>query len=447
VTSPVAALAAALDRRFGPDAERPSLWSVAPGALLGHVAVIAFGVLVVTGAILTVHYEPSTELVVYRGSSTLYDGQELPAAFASVVRTSEDVPGGLLVRRVHAAASHLLIAVVLLHLWRILATGASRRPRTSNHLVGVGLLLVTLGALFTGELLPFDLIAGASLRIGHAATSSIPVVGEPLALLLFGADAPTGLLVERVFLPHVLLLPVAFVGLTGLHLWLVHRRTPTAPPGTRDPGRIRGVPLWPDLGRRLLVLACAVTAALVVSAALVPWSDLEFKGPFLPAEASNTLHPPWPLFFLSGGLRILPPVDITLLGHHLSGVLVAGVAVPGLLIGLLVAYPFLERWRLGDDAEHHVRDGLLEVPLRAGVLSAAATAFLVLSLAAAVDVIAFRTGVAVEWVIWAFRLAFVSAVPLAGWAAAEASRRRLRAASGPDPTGHDLERHGPRPTP
>jgi quinol-cytochrome oxidoreductase complex cytochrome b subunit len=446
VTSPVAALAEVLERRFGRDAERPSLWSIEPGALLSHVAVIAFGVLFVTGAFLAVLYEPSTEPVVYRGSSVLYDGQELPAAFASVIRTTEDVRGGLLVRRVHAAASHLLVAVVLLHLWRILLTGAARPPRASNQLVGVGLLLVTLGSVFTGELLPFDLVAGASLRIGHAATSSIPVVGEPLALLLFGTDAPTGLLVERVFLPHVLLLPGAFVALTGLHLWLVHRRTPTAPPGTRDPATVRGVPLWPTLVRRLLVLGCAVTAVLLVSAVLVPWSDVEFEGPFRPAEASNTLHPPWPLFFLSGGLRLMPPVDVTVAGLHVSSVFVVGVVVPGLLIGLLAAYPFLEQWRLGDRDEHHVRDGLLDVPFRVGTLGALASAFLLLSLAAAVDVIAFRTGIAVEQVIWAFRIAVVLGVPAVTVAGVALSRRRLAAAAGPDPVGHDLERHGPRRT-
>jgi quinol-cytochrome oxidoreductase complex cytochrome b subunit len=444
MSSPIAALVSALERHFGRDAERPSLWSVAPGALLSHVVVIAFTVLVVTGVLLTLSYEPSTEPVVYRGSSELYDGQELPAAFASVIRTSEDVRGGALLRRVHAAASHLLLAMVLLHLWRILATGAARRPRTSNHLVGIGLLLVSLGAVFTGGLLPFDLVAGASLRIGHAAVSSVPVVGEPLALLVFGADAPTGLLVERSFLLHVLLLPAGFVGLTALHLWLVHRRTPTSPPGTRDPGRARGVPLWPDLVRRLLVLGFGVAAVLVLSAALVPWSDLESEGPFRPAEASNTLHPPWPLFFLSGGLRIMPPVDLTLLGHHVSGVLIAGVLVPGLLLGLLAAYPLVERWRLGDHGEHHVRDGVLHVPFRAATLTALGAAFVLLSLAATVDVLSFRTGIAVERVIWGFRIATVVGVPLAALGAARLSRRRRDRASGPDPTGHDLERYGPR---
>lgn len=437
MTSPVARLAALLERRLGRDASGSGVWAASPGALLGHVAVISFVVLVITGGVLAALYDPSTAPVVHRGASSLYHGQTLPAAFSSVVRTSEDVPGGLLTRRVHAAAAHLLVAVLLLHLWRVLATGAARRPRTGNHLVGIGLLLVALGAMFTGELLPFGLVAGASLRIGHAALSSVPLLGEPLALLVFGAATPTGLVIERAHLLHVLLLPAAFAGLTAAHLWLVHRRTPTSPPGA-DAGTVRGVAPWPDLVRRLTVLGLAVTAVLAVSAALVPWSDLEPDGPFLPAEATNTLHPPWPLFFLSGGLRILPAIDVTLLGLHVSNVLVAGVVLPGLLLGGLAAYPWVERRVLHDTEEHHVRDGVLAVPFRAGALAALATAFVVLSLAATVDVLAFRLSVPAERVVWVFRLALPVAPAAAAWWAVRRSRRHRGRRV------HDLERHGPR---
>lgn len=231
------------------------------------------------------------------------------------------------------------------------------------------------------------------------------MVGEQLAMLAFGvrrrrASSSNDLL-------HLMALPGAFVTLTGLHLWLVHRRTPTSPPGTDDRSVVAGQPLWPDLVRRLAVLGGAVTAVLIASAALIPWSDLELEGPFLPAEAANTLHPPWPLFVLSGALRILPPVDLTITGLHISGGLLAGAVIPGLLIGALAAYPFLEGWRLGDHGDHHVRDGLLDVPLRSGVLTSLFSASVLLSLAATVDVIAFRSHVPVEWVVRFFRVALV----------------------------------------
>lgn len=433
--SPLAALAATLDRRIGRAAERPSVWNASPGALLSHVAVIAFGILTATGLFLVVWYDPSTDPVAYQGASELYAGQELPAAFASVIRTSEDVPGGMLTRRVHAAAAHLLLASLFLHLWRILATGAARRPRTGNHLIGMALLLICLGAFYTGELLPFSLVSGASLRIGHAVLSSTPVVGEPLARLVFGGEAPTGLLVERSFWLHVVLLPGGFVSLTALHLWFVHRHSPTAAPHTVDPTVVTGEALWPDFLRRLALLGGAVTAVVAMSAALIPWSDLELEGPFLPAEAANTLHPPWPLFFLSGALRIMPPVDVSILGVRIGTVLLAGLVVPALMIGALAVYPFVERRWLGDDRGHHVRDGLLDVPLRAGVLAGLFTASVLLSLAATVDVMALHLRVPVEWLVQAFRLAVVVGPPGAGLLAWWYARRRPAApgtVTGPD---------------
>jgi quinol-cytochrome oxidoreductase complex cytochrome b subunit len=425
--SPVASLAEAIDRRVGRSAPRPSLWAIDVWRLFGHLAVAMFVVLAVTGFALALWYTPSTEPVTYTGSSQLYDGATLPANFASIVHISEDVPGGLLLRRVHMAASHLFVAAIAAHLLRILFTGAYRRPRLANHLLGVGLLLLALGMLYTGENLPYDLVSGASLRIGYSALLSIPLIGDTLAPLAFGGEFPAGDVVTRSWLAHVFVLPPMFVAGLVLHLWLVHRRTPAEWP--RQDVDVHssavGRPLWPDASARFAMLGALATALVVASAAFIPWSDVELEGPFRPAEAANTLHPPWPLFFLSGGLRVVPAIDLVIGPVRITNMFVAGVVIPGILIGALIVYPLFERWRLGDQVVHHELAGPLDLPMRAGVTAALTTVLIVLTGAAAVDVIAFWLRTPVEGVIWAFRIALiVLPVVVTAWAVA-ASRRHV----------------------
>jgi quinol-cytochrome oxidoreductase complex cytochrome b subunit len=425
VPSPVASLAEAIDRRVGRSAPRPSLWAIDVWRLFGHLAVAMFVVLAVTGFALAFWYTPSTEPVTYTGSSQLYDGVTLPANFASIVHISEDVPGGLLLRRVHMASAHLFVAATAAHLLRILFTGAYRRPRLANHLLGVGLLLLALGMLYTGENLPYDLVSGASLRIGYSALLSIPLVGDTLAPLAFGGEFPAGDVVTRSWLLHVFVLPPMFVAGLVVHLWLVHRRTPAEWP--REDVDVHtsavGRPLWPDASARFAMLGALATALVVASAAFVPWADVELEGPFRPAEAANTLHPPWPLFFLSGGLRVVPAIDLVIGPVRITNMFVAGVVIPGILIGALIVYPLFERWRLGDEVVHHELAGPLDLPMRAGVTAALTTVLLVLTGAAAVDVIAFWLRAPVEGVIWAFRIALV-VLPVAFTALAIAAARR-----------------------
>lgn len=124
----------------------PHHWSF----LLGEVALFSLIVLVATGIFLTLFYRPSIEMVPYAGPNPLYEGTQLPAAFDSILRLSEDIPGGLLMRRIHRAASHVFIAATVLHLLRILRTGAFRRPREPNYHIGLLLLALALAEGFAG---------------------------------------------------------------------------------------------------------------------------------------------------------------------------------------------------------------------------------------------------------------------------------------------------------
>lgn len=436
MSSPIARLTEVLERRLGRSAQPPSLWPTGFGALLSHAAIVAFLVLTVTGVLLAFAYRPSVQSVLYTGGSELYDGQRLPHAFASVVHISEDLPGGLLLRRLHVAASHLLLFSLVAHLLRTLATGAFRRPRLATHLTGVGLLLTALGFSYTGELLPFGLVAGSSLRIAEAVLYSLPFVGEQLGTLLFAGELPSGRFLTIAWAGHVLLLPLAFIALTGWHLHLVHSRRPALGPRPDVDVAITAVgrPLWPDAVARFTLLSTGLVALLLLSSVIVPWSDLELEGPFLTAESTNSVHPPWPLFFLTGGLRIVPAIDVVVLGVRISNVLVAGVIIPGLLVAGVTAYPFIERWLTGDRGEHHRLDHPLDVPLRAGSVTVMTTIALVLTLGAGVDVLSFWLDVPVESVVNAFRVLLIAAPTLLGILTVRAARRR-RARRNVTPTG------------
>lgn len=425
--SPLARLATALDQRVGRSAERPSLWPVGSGALVSHIAIVAFLVLTVTGLALSVAYRPSTELVTYQGASELYDGQRLPHAFASIITISEDLPGGLLLRRVHVAASHLFLLSLVAHLLRVLATGAFRRPRLGNHLVGVGLLVVALLFAYTGELLPFSLVASSSLRIFAAVLASIPLVGEQLAQLVIGPELPSERVLVGAWAAHVFLLPGAFTVLLVWHLWLVHRRTPALARRPDVDVRHEGVgrPLWPDAVARFSLLGAGLVALLTASAVVVPWADIELEGPFLAAEATNSVHPAWVLFFTTGSLRVIPAIDVVILGVRITNVLVAAVIIPGILVTMVAVYPFLERWLTGDRDEHHELDHLLDVPLRAGVVVGMTTTATVLTLGAGVDVLSYWLDVPVERVVFGFRASLIGLPVVATALAVRASRRRV----------------------
>ncbi len=124
----------------------PDHWSF----LLGEIALFAFLILVATGTFLTFFYVPSAALVTYEGSYAPLQGQQVSAAFESVMHLSFEVRAGLLMRQIHHWTALVFVAVVVLHLCRVFFTGAFRRPRELNWVVGFGLLTLALAEGFTG---------------------------------------------------------------------------------------------------------------------------------------------------------------------------------------------------------------------------------------------------------------------------------------------------------
>jgi ubiquinol-cytochrome c reductase cytochrome b subunit len=401
----------------------PHNWSF----LLGEVALIAFAILVLTGIFLTMFYRPSTDPVLYTGSSALFAGRELPAAFESVVRMTYDVPGGLFFRRVHRAAAHVFVAAAILHLVRVMLTGAFRRPREVNWVVGFGLLTIALGAGVTGYSLPYDALAGTGIRIMYSVLLSIPLVGEAVAFWVFGGPFPTGDLIPRFYALHVLIIPLALMGGIGTHLLLVGRQRHTQFPVRGVDGHrfVVGKPLWPSQFAESTTLLLWLGGVLAASAVLVPWADITLQGPYVPGEVGNNAQPEWYVFFMEGALRIIPPFELTVLGMTISQLFLAGVALPGLLFGFLFAYPWIEKRAYGLTGDWHVLTNPLEVPLRAALVGSTFVLLLLLSAAATNDILSRMTGIPVEVVTWIFRIACLVVPPLLGLGLFRYATRRL----------------------
>jgi ubiquinol-cytochrome c reductase cytochrome b subunit len=402
----------------------PTNWSF----LLGEVAVFALVILVLTGTFLTFFYRPSVDPVLYTGSNPVYAGRELPAAFESIVRMSSDVNAGLLFRRLHRGASHLFIATIVLHMLRVLFTGAFRQPREVNYFLGIALLTLSFGSGFTGYSLPYDSLAGTGIRIAYSELLSLPLVGDRVAFWIFGGAFPTGDVIPRFFVLHVMVLPAAIIGAVTVHLLIVYAQKHTQFPRLGIDGHklVLGKPLWPLQFAESTSLFLWVGGVLAAAAVLIPWSDVSLLGPYVPGEVGNNAQPDWFMFWLEGMLRIFPPLEFGIPDILvISGPFVAGIVLPGLIFAVLGAYPFLEKRVYKLEGEWHVLQNPLEIPLRAGVMLGFWTFLLILSAAATNDILSRMFGVPVEIVTWTFRVAVIVVPITLGLGIAWYSRRRL----------------------
>ena len=401
----------------------PDHWSF----LLGEVALFSFVLLVVTGIFLTMFYRPSTSPVTYEGTFALYEGRELPAAFESIVRLSHDITGGLFFRRLHRGASHLFIAATVLHMLRILLTGAFRRPREVNYHVGLVLLMFTLASGFTGYSLPYDALAGTGIRIAYSELLSLPFVGDRVAFWIFGGDFPTGNMIPRFYVFHVLIIPALLIGVISVHLLIIarQRHTQFPRPGVAGDRFVLGKPLWPHQFAISTTLILWIGGLLSAAAVAIPWSDVLLVGPYVPGEVGNNAQPDWFLFWLEGALRIFPPLEFGLPGVTVTGTFVAGIFLPGCVFAVLIAYPFIERRFYGLQGDWHVLQNPLDIPLRAAVALGTFSFVLLVSMAATNDILSRYTGIPIETITWFFRVTCLLVPPLLAAAVWSYSRRRL----------------------
>ncbi|MET9827807.1 ubiquinol-cytochrome c reductase cytochrome b subunit [Streptomyces sp. NPDC006385] len=389
----------------------PDHWSF----LLGEIALYSFLVLLLSGVWLTLFFHPSMMEVVYHGSYRPLDGVRMSAAYESTLDISFDVRGGLLIRQLHHWAALVFLAAIGLHLLRIFFTGAFRRPREVNWLIGVTLFLLALAEGFAGYSLPDDLLSGTGLRIAQGIMLSIPVVGTYVSMFAFGGEFPGEDIVPRLYGLHILLLPGLLLALVSVHLILVFHLKHTQWAGR---GRTRrnavGKPMFPHFTATSGGLFLMVFGVLTVLSGVAQINPIWAYGPYRPDVVSTGSQPDWYVGFLEGSLRLVPPWETTVAGHTVMwNVLLPAVVLPGLLFAVLYAYPFVERWVTGDREEHHLCDRPRDKPVRTGLGVAAVCCYGVLLAAGGNDIIAYAFEISVNALTWVFRIAFVLLPPIA----------------------------------
>ncbi len=382
----------------------PDHWSF----LLGEVALYSFIILILTGIYLSFFYIPSAAEVTYTGGYVKLQGTEVSEAYASTLKLSFDVRGGLLMRQIHHWAALVFVAAILVHMLRNFFTGAFRRPREINWVIGVVLLIVSLLEGFLGYSLPDDLLSGTGLRIANSALMlSVPFIGTYLSFMFFGGVFPGEVFLERMYIIHVLLFPGILLALITVHLMVVWHQKHTQFPGKGNTEKnVRGQPMYPMFMAKTGSFFFFVFGVLAFLGAFAQINPVWLWGPYKPANVANISHPDWYIGFLIGALRLFPGVTTQVAGHTIAwNVFIPGVVVPVLFFGLVALYPWFERWATGDVSHHHLLDRPRNNATRTGIGAAGASFYGVLWFAGGDDLFAFAFDFSVQAVVWANRVA------------------------------------------
>lgn len=392
----------------------PESWTF----LFGELALYCLIVLVGTGMFLALFFEPSMAETTYEGSYTALHGVQMTAAYESAVRLSFDVPAGLFFRQVHHWAALLFVAAMLVHMLRVFFTGAFRRPRDVNWVIGVSLLVLGIIEGFAGYSLLDDVLSGVGVRIMHAVLVSIPVVGEDLALLAFGGAFPGEVIIGRLFTAHAIILPAVLLGLVGMHLALVVRQVHTQYPGPgRTADNVVGLRLWPAYAARSVGMFFVTAAVLAGLGGLVQINPIWLWGPYDPLLITTAAQPDWYMGWLEGALRLWPPFEPQAFNRMLPQPFLPAVVLPGVLFATVGAWPWIERRITGDDREHHLLDRPRDAPARTAFGLAALSFLSVLFFAGSQDLIAIALDVPLQNVTYTLRTLAITLPPVVGWVA------------------------------
>ena len=173
---------------------------------LGTITFSLFVVLVVTGVLLMLYYQPA-----------------IPNAYQNMKDLQYVVSNGMFLRNMHRWAAHLMVITVFLHMLRVFYKGAYRRPREFNWVIGVFLLLLTLLLSYTGYLLPYDQLSYWAVTVGANIVKYVPVVGKSIRFLLLGGNEIGEYTLVRFYVLHCVILPLMMTSLIGLHFWRIRK--------------------------------------------------------------------------------------------------------------------------------------------------------------------------------------------------------------------------------
>jgi ubiquinol-cytochrome c reductase cytochrome b subunit len=388
----------------------PDHWSF----LLGEIAMFSLILLILSGIFLTLWFVPSHSEVIYDGSFERLRGVPMSEAYASTLDISFDVRGGLLMRQIHHWAALIFVAAMVVHATRILATGAFRKPREINYLIGFSLLILGIIEGFLGYSLPDDLLSGTGLRITQGIILATPVVGTYVSFFLFGGEYPGVDIIPRFFTIHILLLPGIILALFTLHLIILWYQKHTQYPGPgKSDDNVVGYPFFPVYVAKAGGFQFIVWGVIALMGAFIQINPIWIWGPYSASDVSAGSQPDWYMGFLDGLLRIMPNWETHIFGVNLSwNLLVPAMLVPGILLPLLFLYPWIEQFITGDRREHHVLDRPRNQPTRTAFIAALATFIILGMLGGGNDFVATIFRLPINLITWSLRIAVFVLPPI-----------------------------------
>jgi len=386
----------------------PHHWSF----LLGEMALYSFIILILSGVYLTFFFDPSMTEVTYNGVYQNLRGVQMSHAYATSLNLSFEVRGGLFIRQIHHWAALLFLAAMVAHLCRTFFTGAFRKPREINWVLGGLLLILGIVEGFAGYSMPDDLLSGTGLRIMSSIILSIPVVGTWMSWLVFGGEFPGEVILDRLYIAHVLLIPGILLALIAVHLALVwyqkHTQFPAAGRTEQNVIGVRIVPVFALNGGGLFAI---VFGTMALMAGLFQINPIWNYGPYDPSQVSAGSQPDWYMGFTDGIVRLWPSWEMYIGSHTIPQPAIPAILL-GAILGLLIMYPFIERKLIKDTASHNLLQRPRDVPVRTSLGAMAITFYVVLTVASADDLIALKFSLSINEATWALRIALILLPPL-----------------------------------
>lgn len=387
----------------------PTHWSF----MLGEIALYSFIILLLTGVYLTLFFDPSITKVIYDGAYLPLNGVEMSRAYETALNLSFEVRGGLFIRQMHHWAALTFMVSMTVHMLRIFFTGAFRRPREANWIIGCVLLFLGMAEGFMGYSLPDDLLSGVGLRIMSAIILALPIIGTWLHWLIFGGDFPSDLMLDRFYIAHVLIIPGIILGLIAAHLTLVWYQKHTQFPGPgRTENNVVGVRILPVFILETSSFGLVTLGVLALLAGLTSINAIWNLGPYNPSQVSAGSQPDIYMLWTDGAARVMPAWELYI-GHYTIPGAFWVALLCGVLVGLLVGYPFIEKKITGDDAHHNLLQRPRDVPVRTSLGVMAIVFYFLLTLSGGNDLFAYHFEVSLNAMTWVGRIGLIVLPPLA----------------------------------
>ena len=383
----------------------PDHWSF----MLGEVALYSFLVLLLSGTFLTFFFDPSMAETIYEGSYAPLKGAHMSVAYSSSLDISFEVRGGLLMRQVHHWSALLFVAAAGLHMLRVFFTGAFRKPRELNWVVGFVLFVLGMAAGFTGYSLPDDLLSGNGLRIIDGMMKGVPFVGTSISAGLFGGEFPGTAIVGRLYSLHIMLVPALILVFLALHLFMlvIHKHTHYSGPGKKDTNVV-GYPLMPVYVAKAGGFFFIVFGAIMLIATFFTINPIWNYGGYDPSPVSAGTQPDWYIGWLDGALRLAPTgIEFMIGDYTVSTNILLPLVVSLVFLAIVAVYPFIENWVTGDKREHHVLDRPRNAPTRTAIGAAGVTFYAVLWAGASTDLIATNFKMSLNQVLVSMQIALI----------------------------------------